>query len=126
MSYRTLDGKFRRPKEFRIPPTVTQRFKNSEYWNKRKLTYMGKQLFFDQEIRTRECYFCKREGRAQKSRRTSLHHVKYDHQDPLAWTIEVCNSCHYQIDAYNRKKVDRSHGRTKPLKGYSYEHNFRE
>ena len=31
------NGKFRRPKELRDPPTVTERFKNNEYWNKCKV-----------------------------------------------------------------------------------------
>ncbi len=111
MFYTDENGKYRRPKELRVPPTVTERFKNNEYWNKRRLTYMGNQLFFDQELRTGICYFCKMEGRAQKSRRTSLHHVKYDNYDPLAWTIEVCNSCHWQIDPKNREVFARSTGK---------------
>jgi len=50
-------------------------------------------------------------GRAQKSKKTNLHHVKYDHSDPLAWTIEVCNSCHWQIDENNRKAIAMSTGK---------------
>jgi len=52
MFYTDENGKFRRPKELRDPPTVTERFKNNAYWNKRRLTYMGNQLFFDQKIST--------------------------------------------------------------------------
>ncbi len=57
--------------------------------------------------------------RAQKSRTTYLHHVKYDHQDYLAWTIEVCSSCHFQIDEYNRKQVNRHYGRPDPQTHYN-------
>ncbi len=109
MSWRTEDGKFRKPKE--IFPKKTDIIKNPEFWNKRRITYLGDQKFFDQEVRTGECFFCKREGRAQKSKITDLHHAKYDHSDPLAWTIEVCKSCHWQIDENNRKVIARKTGK---------------
>jgi hypothetical protein len=32
--------------------------------------------------------------------RTSLHHEKYDPTDPLAHTIELCNSCHTKTFVY--------------------------
>ena len=71
------------------------------------MEYLGERKYYDQDIKTGICYFCKKEGRAQKSKVTNLHHVKYDHRDYLAWTIEVCKSCHFQIDEYNKKKVNR-------------------
>jgi len=92
-------------------PTSSEVSKNHEFWNKRRLTYLGDEKYFDQEVRTGVCFFCQREGRAQKSKRTNLHHVKYVHSDPLAWTIEVCNSCHWQIDKDNRKAIARSTGK---------------
>ena len=55
--------------------------------------------------RTGIYYLCKRNGRIQKSSKTFLHHVKYDHSDKRAWTIEVCGSCHWQIDPKNRKVI---------------------
>jgi len=59
-----------RPKE--IEPDVTEIIKNPEYWNKRTLSYLKDKIYFDQEIRTGVCYLCKRNGRIQKSKRTSL------------------------------------------------------
>jgi len=109
MSYRTEDGKYRKPKE--IFPTITEAIKNHKFWNKRRITYLGDQKFFDQEVRTGICYLCKREGRAQKKKTTVLHHLNYEHSDPLAWTLEVCTSCHWHIDEYNRKVIERSTGR---------------
>jgi len=109
MSWRTEDGKWRKPKE--VFPTITDVIKNGKFWNKRRIHYLGDDKFFDQEVRTGICYFCKREGRAQKSKITNLHHAKYDHSDPLAWTIEVCGSCHWQIDEDNRKVIARRTGR---------------
>jgi len=90
------DDNFRRPKE--VEPSVTEVIKNSEYWNKRRLRYLGDDIYFDQEIRTGVCYLCKRDGRLQKSKRTELHHLRYVQSDKLAWTIEVCSSCHWHID----------------------------
>jgi len=109
MSYRTEDRKYRKPKE--VFPTITDVIKNHKFWNKRRVNYLGDDKFFDQEVRTGICFFCKREGRAQKSRITNLHHVKRDHSDPLAWTIEVCKSCHWQIDSDNRKAIERTTGK---------------
>jgi len=108
----------RRPKEIE-DPSVTEIINNSEYWNKRRLHYLGDDIYFDQEIRTGVCYLCKRDGRLQKSKTTFLHHLKYEHEDKLAWTIEVCGSCHWQIDEKNRdaiarrtgKKITRRHGK---------------
>jgi len=108
------DDKFRRPKE--VEPKITDIIKNPEYWNKRRLNYLGDDIYFDQEIRTGVCYLCKRNGRTQKSKRTALHHLKYDHSDKLAWTIEVCNSCHWHIDPKNRKAIAKSTGREIPVR----------
>jgi len=109
MSWRTDDGKVRKPKE--IFPKITDIIKNHKFWNKRRMTYLGTQKFFDQEVRTGVCFFCKHEGRAQKSKITNLHHAKYDHSDPLAWTVEVCKSCHWQIDEDNRNAIARRTGK---------------
>src|SRR3989304_5747869 len=118
MSYRTPDGKFRKPKEVYPEPSVNELIKFQKYWKNKTMTYMGRKRYFDQDVRTGVCYFCKKEGRAQKSKITYLHHVKYEHSEPLDWTIEVCSSCHYQIDGYNRQKVDSHFGRKTPRRGY--------
>ena len=92
-------------------PTSSEVSKNPEFWNKRRLTYLGDEKYFDQEVRTGVCFFCKKEGKPQRSVPTYLHHLKYDHSDPLAWTIEVCGKCHWQIDKNNRKVIARSTGK---------------
>jgi len=96
MSYRDENGKFSRPQLLTKRPTINA--KNREIWQKRTMIWKKKKLFFDQDIKTGICYFCKKEGRIQKHPKTSLHHIKYDNQDPLLWTIEVCLRCHFQID----------------------------
>ena len=111
MSFRTNEGKWRRPKIILPPPKVTDIITNREFWKNKIMSYLGSKKFYDQDIRTGICYFCKKENRAQRSRITVLHHVKYYHQDPLAWTIEVCTKCHWQIDEYNKKLIDSHYGR---------------
>ena len=105
MLYKDEDGKNRQLKPREKMPTINA--KNREYWRKRTLTWHKTKLFFDHEIKTGVCYFCKKDGRAQKSRSTALHHVKYNNDDPLEWTIEVCISCHSQIDSRNKKIIQR-------------------
>jgi len=105
MSYRDENGNYRKPKQLDKMPTRNAKIR--PFWAKRSFTWNRKRIFFDQEIKTGICYFCKKEGRAQRSRTTVLHHLKYDNQDPLAWTLEVCTKCHMQIDVKNRKIIDR-------------------
>jgi len=109
MFYKDENGKYRKPKE--VFPEVTDVIKNYKSWSKRRMNYLGDDRFFDQEIRTGICFFCNREGRENKSETTILHHAKYDHSDPLAWTIEVCSKCHWQIDEYNREVIARKTGK---------------
>jgi len=108
MLYKGEDGKNRQLKPREKMPTIND--KNREFWKKRTMTWHRGKIFFDQEIKTGTCFFCKRDGRAQRSRSTVLHHVKYNNDDPLDWTIEVCTKCHYQIDTGNRKIIDRHFG----------------
>ena len=107
-------GNWRRPKKILPKSSVTEPLSNREFWKKRTMTYLGSKIYFDQDIKSGVCFFCKKEGRAQRSKITILHHARYFHQDPLAWTIEVCTKCHWQIDDYNKKMVDRSYGREGP------------
>ena len=113
MSYRTKDGKYRKPKLIFPQPSINEAIKNREYLKKRTMTYLGQKKYYDQEVRTGNCYFCKREGRAQRKKTTVLHHVNYYHQDPLEWTIEVCTSCHAHIDEYNKKVLEEYYARKK-------------
>ncbi len=102
-----------RPKE--VVPSVTDIIKNSEYWNKRRLNFLGDDYYFDQEIRTGVCYLCKRDGRKQKSEKTELHHLRYDQTDKLSWTIEVCGSCHWFIDPKKREALEKKTGKHIPV-----------
>jgi len=108
-----------RPKEVE-PPSITETITNFEHWNKRRLNYCGDDIYFDQEIRTGKCILCEKDGRLQKSSKTFLHHLKYDQFDKLAWTIEVCGKCHWQIDSNNRKAIAKKSGRNIPYRHGEY------
>jgi len=109
MLYKDENGIKRIIKE--VFPEVTDVIKNYKSWSKRRINYLGDDRFFDQDIKTGICYFCNKEGRQNKSETTLLHHTKYDHSDPLAWTIEVCTKCHWQIDLHNREVIARKTGK---------------
>jgi len=88
-------------------PSITEQITNRKYWKPKILHFRGRKIVYDKDIRTGECLLCKRNGRPQYSGPTYLHHLKYDDTEPLAWTIEVCGKCHYQIDDYNKKILRR-------------------
>ena len=119
-----MSEEHRRPKE--IEPSVTDIIKNSEYWNKRRLNFLGDDYYFDQEIRTGVCYLCKRDGRKQKSEKTELHHLRYDQTDKLSWTIEVCGSCHWFIDPKKREAMEKKTGKHIPVPHEEYYLNKRQ
>jgi len=98
-----------RPKE--VFPPASERAKDPEKWKKQSITYHGEKRYFDQVVRTGDCYFCHLYGRTQKYyKQTYIHHLDYDDDDPLMWTLELCSGCHYRLDHKNRRRVDRSYG----------------
>ena len=124
MFYKDENGNYRKPIE--VFPSVTDIIKNYKSWSKRRINYLGDDRFFDQDIKTGICYFCKQVGRPNKSEITLLHHTKYDQSDPLAWTIEVCKSCHWQIDEHNRKVIARKTGKEIPRRYGKYDRPYYE
>jgi len=60
---------------------------------KKRFGFKGKNVYLDHNPRTGTCAICKKDCKAI-GRRTSLHHHSYDDKNPLAYTVEVCNSCH--------------------------------
>ena len=68
-------------------------------------------MVFDQNIRTGVCHFCGKSDRKAEISRTVLHHLKYDDSKPLAWTVEICPSCHYKVDKKNKDRIDRFYER---------------
>jgi len=109
MIYKDEDGRTRQLRPLGKMPTVND--KTREYWRKRTLHWHKTKLFYPVEIKTGVCYFCKKEGRAQGSKTTALHHLKYNNDDPLEWTLEVCIKCHSKVDTRNLKHIQRTYAK---------------
>jgi len=97
-----------RPQE--VFPTRGEVLKDPQKWNKRSITYHGEKRYYDQDVRKGECYFCHLYGRTQNyDRQTYIHHLAYDDDEPIMWTLELCSGCHYKLDEKNRRQVSRSY-----------------
>jgi hypothetical protein len=73
------------------------------------VTYKGQGVVLDKEPRTGVCNLCRAvmgEVNAQRDKRYQrghhMHHDQYDDNDVLAYTMEVCPSCHRKLDNYKR------------------------
>ena len=77
-------------------------------------------MVFNQDIRTGVCHFCEKSDKKGEVSRTVLHHLKYDDSKPLAWTVEVCPSCHYKVDEKNKVRIDMFYARKK----YNFSKNY--
>ena len=66
MFFRDKDGIYRKPKKVEGSAVGTS---NANRKN-RRLSYMSTDYYYDQDVRTGICFFCKRHGDAQKSVRT--------------------------------------------------------
>lgn len=58
-------------------------------YSKRRFRYKDKYVVVKENPRSGKCFFCEREDR-----QTNIHHYKYDDNNPLDFTIELCVSCH--------------------------------
>src|SRR5262245_42437802 len=54
----------------------------------RVLSYKGKRVMLKVAPRTHKCSNCGKIGYTQ------MHHLQYDDNDPLAYTVELCVICH--------------------------------
>jgi len=61
----------------------------------KRVSFNGHRIIDSKTPRTGKCSIC---GAVKgiNCKRTSLHHIKYDPNNPLEHTIELCNSCHKQ------------------------------
>ena len=68
------------------------KLKNEQYikiWQQsHQLIFLGKHITVDNIEKTFHCICCRFQGS------TSLHHMKYDLNDPLKYTVELCRRCH--------------------------------
>ena len=98
----------------RIFPTNEQLIANREFYKNKRLKYRCRRMVFDKDIKTGACHFCKKSTLKKEITRTVLHHLKYDDSNPLAWTVELCPSCHYKVDEKNKIRIDMFYVRKRP------------
>jgi hypothetical protein len=74
-------------------------FKNPKYKpesSKRVLYFKtwGRRVYLKNPVRKGVCARCLKSVIKGEIKLTHMHHIQYDLKDPLAYTIELCNSCH--------------------------------
>ena len=68
---------------------------------KKSITFLGKHIRLSHNPRKGICYNCKKDVTKGEIKRTHLHHTKYDCNNPLAHTVELCLSCHRKAHFYS-------------------------
>jgi hypothetical protein len=63
----------------------------------RRLTFKGKLIHLPEEFRINKCSECGKVYPDGLKQRTQIHHIKYDENDVLKSTIELCRSCHMKL-----------------------------
>jgi hypothetical protein len=89
---------------------------NKIYGNKykiRRITFKDKRVYMTEDHRTGVCSICKRSkgdeyinyrGKSAVVKQIDKHHIKYNENDPLKDTIELCASCHGKISITTRNE----------------------
>lgn len=79
-------------------------------WNQRIIdvrgptfSFKGKTIRTKENPRTNICHECGKTHPEHLKKQTALHHIIYLDEDPLAWTVELCGSCHMKLHALLRK-----------------------
>lgn len=80
-------------KQYKIKNLDRIRINNREI-NKRRIIFKGKRLRLKNTPRKGICSKCGRSIAKGELKRTNLHHTKYDPNNPLNHTIELCPRCH--------------------------------
>ena len=66
---------------------------NHKVYNPKRLRFKDKHMMLKENPRTGICSQCgARKG--IECKKTDIHHIQYDPEDPLKYTIELCPSCH--------------------------------
>jgi len=74
---------------------------NNNRTNKYAFAYKGKTVYVGHNPRKGICTKC------GKQKKTVLHHEKYDDENPLAHTVEMCYQCHKKThDQINKKNQE--------------------
>lgn len=62
-----------------------------------RIQFKGHRLKLNHNPQTGICSNCNRTVQSGEIKRTHLHHTKYDPNNPLVYTVELCVSCHVKI-----------------------------
>jgi len=78
--------------------------------NPKRITFEGKRIQLKDNPRTNVCHNCGRKYPEELRQQTAMHHIEYNSEDPLAFTVELCFSCHTsfhnQLRKLSEKKVE--------------------
>jgi hypothetical protein len=66
-------------------------------YGKKLFSFKGHYKIAQEIIRKGLCSWCKNKLDGVTTKRTSLHHIKYDENYPLKHTVEICNRCHSKL-----------------------------
>lgn len=72
--------------------------------NARRIRFLDKSPLMPTNPRKGVCTKCGKQWRPGE-RQFQMHHLRYDSQNPLAHTVEVCYGCHVAIHGIGRKKA---------------------
>lgn len=65
--------------------------------SKEKITFKGKRVILNHNPRIGICSNCHKRVIDGEIKQTQMHHTQYDESNPLAFTVELCPSCHQKI-----------------------------
>jgi hypothetical protein len=71
----------------------------------KRIKFKGKVIYLKINPRINICSICGKSYPKELKQQTSLHHIKYDFNNILSHTIELCNSCHHKLHWKIRKQV---------------------
>lgn len=63
-------------------------------YTRTKVRFHDKQIPTGTQFRKDECSECKRKIGIDEIKRTNMHHERYDINNPLSHTVELCIRCH--------------------------------
>lgn len=71
----------------------------------KKISFKKKTIYIDFVPRVNICSVCGKSYPNELKRQTDLHHLKYDENNPIAHTIELCISCHFRLHKLKNGKL---------------------
>ncbi len=81
------------------------RDKSHKKCSPRMIRFLGKLIYLKENPRTNICTECRRSYPDELKRQTDMHHEIYGLGNPLAYTRELCASCHTTL--HNRERREK-------------------